>query len=200
MTDMNIIALGFAADRLGVLVTSLPDEDLGRPTPCTEYRVGDLLDHIAGLTFAFGAAAVKASGPAATMGPSGDTANLPADWRASLPQRIKDLAQAWADPEAWEGMTRVGGLDLPGGVAGTVAFGELSVHGWDLSQATGIPFEPDPDGVPALLELVRRTFGGPDQDAARGTAFGPAVPVPVQASEFDQVLGLLGRDPAWAAP
>jgi uncharacterized protein (TIGR03086 family) len=178
----------------------VPDEDLGRPTPCTEYSVGDLLDHIAGLTLAFGAAASKAGGPAATLGPSGAAGNLPADWRASLPQRVKHLARAWADPEAWKGMTRVGGIELPGGVAGTVAFGELSVHGWDLSQATGISFEPDPAGVMALLELVRRTFAGPDPDAARGTAFAPAVPVPPDASDFDQVLGLLGRDPAWAAP
>jgi hypothetical protein len=52
--------------------------------------------------------------------------------------------------------------------------------------------------VTALLELVSRTFGGPDQGAAGGTAFGPAVAIPPEAPEFDRVLGLLGRDPAWA--
>jgi uncharacterized protein (TIGR03086 family) len=196
---MDIIDLGFSADRLGVLVAAIPDEDLGRPTPCSEYSVGDLLDHIAGLSVAFGGAATKAGGPAATMGPSGASGNLPADWRASLPQRVRELAEAWADPEAWDGMTKVGGGDLPGGVAGTIAFGELSVHGWDLSRATKIPFEPDPAGVTALLGLVGPTFAGPDQDAARGTAFGPAVPILADASEFDRVLGLLGRNPAWAA-
>jgi uncharacterized protein (TIGR03086 family) len=201
---MNIIDLGSAADRLGVLIAAVPDQDLGRPTPCRAYSVGDLLDHIAGLTVAFQGAATKAGGLTATMGPAGDASNLPVDWRAVLPQRVKELAQAWADPQAWDGMTQVGGRDLPGDVAGTVAFGELSIHGWDLSRATSIPFEPDPAGVMPLFDLVSYTFGGPDQeadqDAARGTAFGPPIPVPAGAPVFDRVLGLLGREPAWAAP
>ncbi len=194
---MNTIDLGSAADRLSVLIAAVSDDDLGRPTPCRAYRVGDLLDHIAGLTIAFGGAAIKAGGPAATMGPSGDAGNLLPDWRRTLPRRVKELADEWANPEAWDGMTKVGGVDLPGGVAGTIAFGELSVHGWDLSRATKIAFEPDPVGMMALFQLVSQTFGGPDQEAARGTAFGPAVPIPAEAPVFDRVLGLLGRDPAW---
>jgi uncharacterized protein (TIGR03086 family) len=194
---MNLIDLGPAASRLGALIAAVPDDALGRPTPCSEYRVGDLLDHIAGLTIAFGGAATKAGGPTATMGPAGDARNLPSEWRQALPQRVTQLAEAWADPEAWNGMTKVGGNDLPGAVAGIVAFGELSVHGWDLSRATRIPFEPDSLGVPELFALASQTFEGPDQDSARGSAFGPAIPVPVGAPVFDRVLGLLGRDPAW---
>jgi uncharacterized protein (TIGR03086 family) len=134
------------------------------------------------------------------MGPSGDAGNRPADGRVSPTLRVNELAQAWADPEARDGMTKVGGLDLPGGVARTVAFGELSVHGWDLSRATRIPFEPDPAGVTVLLDLVSHTFGGPDEEAASGSALGPAVPIPAGASGFDRVIGLRGRDPAWTAP
>jgi hypothetical protein len=36
-------------------------------------------------------------------------------------------------------------------------------------------------------------------DAAR-QAGRPAVPIPAGAPEFDLLLGLLGRDPAWTAP
>jgi hypothetical protein len=77
-----------------------------------------------------------------------------------------------------------------------VLFGELTVHGWDLARATDIVFALDPKGVGPLFDLVRQTFG-PRQDAARGTAFGPAVPVAEDAPIFDQTLGLLGRDPTW---
>ena len=194
---MPAIDLHPAAENLSALITSVPDEDLGRPTPCSEYSVGDLLDHIAGLTLAFGGAAAKADGPTSTMGPAGDAENLDADWRSSLPLRLKALADAWRYPAAWEGMTRIGGQDLPGDVAGVVAFGELTVHGWDLAKATRLPFDVDPVGSAVLLELARQMFDGPD--APRGSAFGPPVTVPADAPVLDQILGLLGRDPGWSA-
>jgi uncharacterized protein (TIGR03086 family) len=121
-----------------------------------------------GLTIAFGGAAVKADGPSSAMGPSGTAADLDADWRQSLPVRLMKLADAWQEPAAWTGMTRVGGQDLPGEVAGIVAFGELSVHGWDLARATQLPFEPDPEGVGPLFALIQQTFGsGQDAPAER---------------------------------
>jgi uncharacterized protein (TIGR03086 family) len=197
---MAITDLGPAADRLCTLIESVPDSDLGRPTPCTDYSVGDLLDHIAGITLAFGGAASKSEGPSSTMGPQGDGSNLDDDWRASLPARVRGLAQAWRDPQAWTGITHVAGGDQPGEIIGIVALGELVVHGWDLAQGTGTPFEVDPTTLVALYDLTRHTFG-PDQDpAARGEAFGPAVAVDPIASELDQTLALLGRDPAWSAP
>jgi uncharacterized protein (TIGR03086 family) len=179
---MNIIDLGSAADH----IAAVPDENLGRPAPCSAYSVGDLLDRITGRTVASGGAVTKPGGPTATVGLSGDAGNLPALWRASLPPRVKDLAEVWDEPEAWDAMSKVGGLDLAGAVAGTGAFGELSVHGRDLSRAAKIPFEPDPVGVMALFELVSHAFGGPGQDAVRGTAFDPAVSVPAEAPVFDR--------------
>jgi uncharacterized protein (TIGR03086 family) len=192
-----MIDLNSSAARLSALIEAVPEAALGGPTPCSEYSVGDLLDHIAGITVAFGGAAVKSDGESATMGPQGDASNLDANWRVSLPERLETLARAWQDPTAWSGMTRVGGQGIPGEIAGIVAFGELAVHGWDLSRATSISFEPDSLGVTPLFDLVRQTFAS-GQDAARGTAFGPEVPVTQYAPIFDQILGLLGRDPGWS--
>ncbi len=191
-----MIDLHPGSTRLSALIEEVPEEALEDPTPCSDYSVGDLLDHICGLTVAFGGAARKAEGESANMGPQGSASNLDPDWRESLPRRLEALADAWRDPGAWTGMTRVGGQYLPGEVAGLVVFGELCVHGWDLSRGSGIPFAPDPGGVPQLFDLVRQTFGS-GQDAARGVAFGPAVPVAADATIFDQILGLLGRDPGW---
>lgn len=188
-----------ATDRLCALIKTVSDGDLDRPTPCTEYTVGDLLDHIRGVTVAWGGAAVKSSGDSSTMGPSGDSSNLGPDWRTSLPQRLTELADAWSDPQAWTGMTRVGGNDLPAEVAGMALLGELVVHGWDLARATDQSFKPDPATLTKLYENVRQTFG-PGQDEARGDAFAPAVPVAADAAPLDQTLGLLGRDPSWSSP
>lgn len=192
-----MIDLHPAGTILSALIAEVPDDSLGDPSPCSEYSVGDLLDHIAGITVAFGGAATKAGGEAATMGPQGDASKLDPQWRTSLPRRLDTLARLWRDPEAWEGTTKVGGQDIPAGVAGIVTYGEMTVHGWDLARATGLSFAPDPGGLAPLFDIVRQTFaaGG---DAARGAAFGPAVPVAEDAPVFEQVLGLLGRDPRWS--
>lgn len=192
-----MIDLHLTAENLSALISSIPEGDLGRPTPCSEYTVGDLLDHVAGTTFAFGGAATKAGGATADMGPQGNASNLDPDWRTTLPRRIKTVAEAWRHPEAWEGMTRVGGQDLPGAVAGIITFGELTVHGWDLSKATGLQFEADPAGLGPLFELASQSRGS-GNDGPRGGAFGPVVPVPEDAPVLDRVLGLLGRDPGWS--
>lgn len=192
-----MIDLHPASTILSALIEAVPDGGLADPSPCSEYSVGDLLDHIAGITVAFGGAAAKSQGQSATMGPRGDAANLDRQWRTSLPRRLDTLADAWSDPAAWTGMTKVGGQDLPGEIAGVVAYGELTVHGWDLARATGISFAPDPAGLPQLFAIIHQSFG-PESDAARGSAFGPAVAVAGDAPVFDQVLGLLGRDPRWS--
>ena len=59
---MPVIDLKPAASRLSELVAAVRDDALGNPTPCSEYTVGDLLDHIHGVTYAFGGAAEKATG------------------------------------------------------------------------------------------------------------------------------------------
>ena len=68
---MTMTDLGPAAGHLCVLTEAVHDRDLGRPTPCTEYTVGGLLHHIAGVTVAFGGAAVKARGESSDMAPWG---------------------------------------------------------------------------------------------------------------------------------
>lgn len=193
---MPMIDLGPANTLLCSLIRSVADADLHRPTPCTEYTVGDLLDHIAGVTIAFGGAAVKAGGASANMGPAGDAANLPPDWRASIPQRLTGLVDAWCKPEAWTGTTRVGGQDQPAEVVGIITLGELVVHGWDLAQATRQPYQQDQATLVPLYDLVVKAFSS--GDAPQGPAFAPAVPVPSDAPMMDQILGLLGRDPAWS--
>jgi uncharacterized protein (TIGR03086 family) len=142
-TYMTMTDLGPAAGHLCALIEAVPDGDLGRPTPCTEYTVGGVLHHIAGVTVAFGGAAVKARDESSEMAPWGDASKLDPDWRTSVPRRVRALAEAWRDPEAWKGMTRVGGGDQPGEVTGIILLGELVVHGWDLARGTGLPFEVD---------------------------------------------------------
>ena len=99
-----------AAQQMARLIAATPDERLASATPCDAYSLGDLLDHVGGLTRAFTTAATKqGESTGATSAPQGDAANLPDDWRTRVPADLDELVIAWRDPEAWTGMTAAGG-------------------------------------------------------------------------------------------
>lgn len=196
---MSTVDLEPAARRMVALIGGVSDEMLDRPTPCPDYRLGDLVEHVGGLAMAFTMAATKDQGDAGPQGPSGDASRLAADWRTTIPRDVVALAEAWREPDAWTGMTRAGGLDLPGEVAGVVALDELVIHGWDVARASGQPYECDDQTLAVVHDFVA-PFSLPGHEAEREGLFGPVVDVPEGAPLLDRVLGMTGRDPARTAP
>ena len=194
---MEPIDFGPAAQHLAILVTGVDDAQRGAPTPCPAYQVGDLLEHIGTLARAFAAAARKDRGPLTGRPSAGDATRLAADWRDSIPRDLDALAQAWSAPGAWDGTTRIAAMDSPAEMVGVTLADELVVHGWDLAQATGQPFAPDPSAVRAARSFLD-LFAGPDAPAGDQVAFGPSRPTAPGAPALDQVLALAGRDLAWA--
>ena len=191
------VALEPAARRLADLVGGVPDGLLDAPTPCPAYTLGDLLDHVGGAALAFTGAAVKDTGDVTSHAPSGDASRLGDDWRSRIPRDLLALAAAWRDPDAWTGMTKAGGVELPGEVAGLVALDEIVVHGWDVARATGQAYDCDTASLEAVLAFVSQ-FSEPGQEEMRAGLFGPVVEVPEDAPLLDRVIGLTGRDPAWS--
>ncbi|MDN3021118.1 TIGR03086 family metal-binding protein [Streptomyces sp. S.PB5] len=179
---------------LARLAEAVGDGQLADPTPCPDLAVRNLLGHLLGLTIAFRDAARKDFGPTTNTGPGATVPDIAPGWREELPKVLDELAEAWRDPSAWTGMTRAGGVDLPGEVAGAVAIDELVVHGWDLARATGLPYKPDP----AALQVCHDFLLAAAEDDDRGDGiFGPVVPVPDDAPLLDRAVGLSGRDPEW---
>jgi uncharacterized protein (TIGR03086 family) len=193
-----------AAQRVTRLLDGVRDDDLAAPTPCEAYTVGDLLDHLVGLTIAFRHAATKTPIPRGDAGvrtdddgsprPSAD--HLAPDWRSRLPVQLDELVAAWRDPAAYEGMTEAGGVALPGGMAAMVALDELVLHGWDLARATGQRYDCDRPSAEVVFRFASMS-AAPGQEESREGLFGPVVDVPGDAPLFDRALGLAGRDPAW---
>ncbi|MBA4859897.1 TIGR03086 family protein [Streptomyces sp. PSKA54] len=175
------------------LAEQVTEEQLGAATPCPDYAVRNLLGHVVGLTVAFRDAARKDFGPTTDTDPGSSMPDVEPDWRGVLPKLLDELAEAWRDPQAWEGMTRAGSVDLPGAVAGAVAIDELVVHGWDLARATGQEYAPDTSSLEAARSLLAQAA----EDPTGGGLFGPVVPVPPDAPLLDRVIGLSGRDPGW---
>jgi uncharacterized protein (TIGR03086 family) len=86
-----------------------------------------------------------------------------------------------------------GSTELPAASVGEMALVEMLAHGWDLARATGqAPRWPD--------DVVARTYqaiAGMAELGRQMGVFGPEVSVPADASEFDRMLALSGRDPGW---
>ena len=194
---MNMVDIGPAAQRLAGLVARVGDDELGQPTPCPSYTVGDLIDHVGGLALAFTAAADKEFGTYGDMAPSGDASRLVDDWRSRIPRDLAGLAEAWQKTDAWTGMTRVGGGEAPAEMAGLSLADELVVHGWDVARATGQPYHPEPEVLAAARAFLSQ-FASPDAPAGPDVPFGPARVLAGSAPLLDQVVALAGRDPAWA--
>lgn len=183
-----------AARAMAGLVAGVRDDQLSAPTPCSETTLGDLLDHVDSFARAFTGAARKSASEAGPP-PKANAANLGDDWRSRIPQRLDELAESWRDPEAWQGMTRAGGLDMPAEVAAAVATDELVLHGWDVAVASGQPFQPPPE----MVEVAHGFVQGAVARHPNGTPglFGLPVPVADDAPLLARLLGLSGRDPAW---
>ncbi|MEU6298042.1 TIGR03086 family metal-binding protein [Streptomyces erythrochromogenes] len=197
MTVMSLVDLEAQARVLSRLVAGVPDAALAGPTPCPAYVVADLLDHVRGLSVAFRDAARKDLGPTTDTAPEPDGSSLPADWREGLPRLLGELADAWKDPAAWTGMTRAGGVDLPGEIAGAVAVDELVIHGWDLARATGQEYAPD---EAALRSTHAFLLAAAQEERGEADIFGPVVRVADDAPLLDRAVGLSGRDPGWTSP
>jgi uncharacterized protein (TIGR03086 family) len=194
----NAVDLGPAARRLADLVTNVKDDALDRPTPCPAYTLGDLIEHVGGLALAFAAAGRKERNAYTEMGGAGDASRLGAGWRERIPRDLAALAQTWAEPEAWTGMTRIAGDDSPAGVVGLVLADELAVHGWDVARATGQAYACEPDILEAALKFLQM-FASPDAPAGPEVTFGPARILLDEAPLLDRVVGMAGRDPGWSA-
>ena len=185
-----MIDISDATDKMISLLASVSEDQFDLATPCPEARLGDLVDHVGTFASRFAAVARKedrGGGP-----PPPNAANLEAGWRDRITRDLRTCADAWRQPDAWEGMTTVGGMELPCEVAGLVVLDELVVHGWDIAISTGQPYEPSASDIEAASSFVA-SFDAPRD----GNLFGPVVPVPDSGAPLDRLLGLAGRDPSW---
>ena len=176
----------------------LPAGPAGRADPDARHLRRGSSNHLLGLTVAFRDAAAKLDGPTTNTPPAKVTEPLPDAWRDLLDKRLAELAAAWASADAWSGMTKAGGVDLPGEIwrarrprrSVAARLGPGPRHRPDFNDVSDAEAD-------AVLPIVTPEQSDPD-GRGRGDLFGPVVAVPVDAPPFDRVLGLAGRAPAWS--
>jgi uncharacterized protein (TIGR03086 family) len=182
---MDTIALIEAnAAALKSVAAGVSSSQLGNPTPCGEFNVKELTNHMAGF---WGRAAMVARNQ------TSDSDDQPEDIIGNDPggvinALVDDGVIAWQT----DGATMA---ERPFG-PGIVLFEEL-LHGWDLAVATGQTMQVTPEGAERLLDLATKMCT--DERRGEGKPFGDEVTVSGDASAFDRALGLTGRDPNWSA-
>ncbi len=181
-------------DRLAAMI-DVDDAQVALPTPCDQYKVGDLRQHVLGWLQFFAAALCD---PAATAErPDPEAFVLASDALASdIVRRCStDVQQGIAADAAGQEVTMTSSRMAGDGVL-AMALGEYIIHAWDLATATGQPYDPPTAAVaPAhefLLGMVKPEYRGPDTGF-----FDAEVEVPGDASALDRLLGFAGRDPNW---
>lgn len=176
-------------DALGTLVDGTRDDQLANATPCAQWTVRDLINHVVGGGHLFAAAF------------RGDEIAMPAE----MPDLVGDNpAQAFkasiedfrsSVPPAGE-RDRVAALPfgtMPISVALDLATLDLMTHCWDLAKATGQTPHLDAGAAEAAAAAARQMV---PPEGRTPDAFGPVVDVPDTAPPLDRLVGWLGRDPS----
>jgi uncharacterized protein (TIGR03086 family) len=170
------------------VVHGVAEDQLGERTPCEDWSVRDLANHLLGTSESMRRAGAREERDKEDpWGTSGD--HMTTGWRDDLSGRLTGLADAWATEEAWEG--ELDGTPRQG--MGDMAYVEVMLHGWDLAAATGQDLSFD-DGAVAQARAVMEQIGQLGRD---GGAFGDLVEVGEDASDWERVLAEGGRDPSW---
>jgi uncharacterized protein (TIGR03086 family) len=174
---------------------AISNDQLHDPTPCPDYDVEKLRNHMLGWlnNFAAGFANPDGQAPSASV----DDYSAPDDAAADVIAAARKLDEAIRKGAGTRPL-RLGESEMPGDMSLSMMLWEYQVHGWDLARATGQSWSPPADGLEESLKFAPSMLTEDYQ--GEGKAFGPRVDVPDDAAPLDRLLGLSGRDPQWSAP
>ncbi|MGI5131762.1 TIGR03086 family metal-binding protein [Pseudonocardia sp. CA-107938] len=189
-------------DSVEVAVAAIRAADPARfddPTPCTEFTLGKVVNHLA-----FGLLLAELAGRKqewdADWDPNGTAPYLvghpESEWARLAAEQGERVVRAWAEPTAWDGDAPFGGATMPAPAVGSMMTAEFVLHGWDVARGAGARLaEVSPDLAATVLEGVR-AIAPMGRD---GGWFGAEVPVGADATTLDRALAESGRDPGWTA-
>jgi uncharacterized protein (TIGR03086 family) len=171
----------------GVLAEIGPDHH-ELPTPCTEWNVHELVDHMIGGVH-FIASAVAGDEPPAGDPPDVATHREPAkEFRMAAERSLA----VWRTGGALDGSVQLGPIELPAQVALGINQVDILTHCWDVCVALGVDRSIDPALAEAVLAVARMITS----DELRGGRFAPSVAIADDAPAHDRLAAFLGRRPA----
>lgn len=174
-------ATAFAAEK----VKGVTSDDLAKPTPCPDFDVRALLNHVIGNLEMLRSAAAEGKAPL----PQGD--QFGSDPGAVYAERRAALIAALQGDGVLDGNWEMPFGTLPASMMASIAFMEHLTHGWDIAKATG----QDVTMPPVLVTECAATVAPMESMLRTPGVCGPAVAVGADASEQDKLIALMGRQP-----
>ncbi len=185
-------ALYLAYQQAAEIAAGVDEAQLVEPTPCPDYDVAALVDHLVGASWR-AAALGRGEAPGGGEFPHVELADAP----DQLGRAGKDAEAAWSDdarlsatvPMPW-------GETYTGATLVDMYLAEIAAHSWDLAVATGQLQRLDDglartalDGARAMLKPEYRNVMGP------GNPYGSEVEPPADATVVEQFAAFMGRPP-----
>lgn len=178
-----------ALKQTGEIVANIKPQQFDDPTPCTEWNVRDVLNHLVGEfnTFTAGSKGEK-------LEMSLDIESLGDDHIASYEKASAELIEAFRAPGAMEKKLTLPQGDTPAPVALSLGTADAVVHGWDLAQGTGQELRID-DDIAEEIYATTSSMMQPLGEYPRGDSFADPVEIPDDAPITNKMLAYLGRKP-----
>ena len=178
--EVDLIDLYRRAGEWTVEIVKGATSHLDAPTPCDQWDVRTLMNHMLDTQKYFTAVAQGKSAPPPAAIPPDLVGENPV---ATFEEAKVEIVEAFGQP---------GVVDKTGPTLG-IAFADQLLHGWDLAKATGQPTDM-PTGLPdAAYEMIHGRF----TDEQRKGVFNPEVVVAPDATPQERLLAYTGRDPSW---
>lgn len=190
--DDALVPLATALEDAGELVAAVAPGQWALPTPCTEWTVRDLVNHLVGGNQLFARVLGGEQLPPEELRRFVGQDHLGDDPVAAFRATADQLLDAFEAPEVLTQTHTVPAGTMPGPAVLHLRIVETLVHGWDLARAIGRQ-PPFPEELAeAELEVSRELLGRLPEGRR---PFAPSQPVADDAPAIDRLAALLGRAP-----
>ena len=194
MTASPLDQLAAALAGTEQLVVEIGPDEWRLPTPCTDWSVRDVVNHlVAGHLLFVRVFAGEPLPPREELLAASRTDRLGNDAAGAFRASAAAVLDAFRSEGALERMVTVPAGTFPGIAALHLRIVEALVHGWDVARGTGRRLTYADGLVEQELAFTRDTLPRlPPRPAGQGP-FEPAQPVPDDAPPLDRLAALLGR-------
>lgn len=180
-----------ALDAFGQRVQIVPEDAWPAPTPCEQWTVLDLVDHL--VTEHLWVPHLLGGETVRQVGNRFDGDVLGSDPPGAWEDACAGSRDAWASLTSGREVVHLSSGETPASEYAEQMLLDLTVHGWDLARGAGVDDRMDGAAAQHVLAYAEgKAAGGRDAGI-----FGDPVDTGSQDPQ-DRLLGLLGRDPGWA--
>jgi uncharacterized protein (TIGR03086 family) len=176
-----------ACDGFGRRVHQVRDDQWHGPTPCREWDVRTLVNHLTAENL--WTPPLMSGGTIAEVGDRFDGDVLGDDPPGAWDAAASAAVDAVGAPGAMERIVHLSFGDFPGSEYATQLFADLLIHSWDLARAIGADDRLDPE----LVEACAGWFVEREELYRAGGAIGPRREVPSSADPQAKLLAMFGR-------